>query len=124
AIAREVLKEMNPLSPLLTLPDDAMPDGVFAPEFDYMVMENMYFDLWARTDVLDRKMRSVVTLGLLIGLGNQSAIADHVPVALRNGLTVPELEELIYQASTYLGYISGGTARATIGRALQESDAL
>ncbi|MET0371389.1 MAG: carboxymuconolactone decarboxylase family protein [Sphingobium sp.] len=124
AIGRAVLKDMDPQSPLIDLPDDAMPKDVFAPEFEYMVLENVYYDLWDRTEVLDRKMRSVVTLGLLIGLGNQPAIADHVPIALRNGLTVPELEELVYQAATYLGYVSGGTARATIGRALREAGAL
>jgi alkylhydroperoxidase/carboxymuconolactone decarboxylase family protein YurZ len=48
-----------------------------------------------------------VTLGLLMGLANHEALKAHVPVTLRNGLTVPELEELVYQAATYLGYVSG-----------------
>ena len=29
-----------------------LPQDVFAPELDYMILENMYFDLWARTEVL------------------------------------------------------------------------
>jgi 4-carboxymuconolactone decarboxylase len=121
AIAREVLRDMEPNSPLIGLSDKEMPKDVFAPELDYMVMENVYFDLWARTEVLDRRTRSVVTLGLLMGLANHDALRAHVPVALRNGLTAPELEELVYQAATYLGYISGLSIRAAIASALKDA---
>ena len=122
-IAREVLREMEPDSPLLDINDEQMAKDVFAPELDYMILENMYFDLWARTDVLDRRTRSVVTLGMIMGLGNHDALREHVPVALRNGLTVPELEELVYQAATYLGYVSGKSLRATIAGALKDTGA-
>jgi 4-carboxymuconolactone decarboxylase len=118
AIGRAVLREMEPDSPLLNLSDTEMAKDVFAPELDYMILENIYFDLWERTHVLDRRSRSIVTLGLLMGLGDRDALAAHVPVALRNGLTVPELEEFVYQAATYLGYVSGAAIRAAIARAL------
>ena len=74
-----------------------------------------------RTEVLDRRTRSVVTLGMIMGLANHDALREHVPVALRNGVTVPELEELVYQAATYLGYVSGKSIRATIAGALTKS---
>ncbi|MDB5445711.1 MAG: carboxymuconolactone decarboxylase [Phenylobacterium sp.] len=122
AIAREVLKQMEPDSPLLALSDTEMPRDVFAPELDYMTLENVYFDLWERTHVLSRRDRSVVTLGLLMGLGAHEALAEHTAVALRNGVTVPELEEFVYQAATYLGYVSGASIRATIARALRHAD--
>jgi 4-carboxymuconolactone decarboxylase len=122
AIAKQVLAEMEPDSPLLDLSDDEMPPK-FASELDYMILENMYFDLWERTQVLDRRTRSVITLGMIMGLANHDALAAHVPVALRNGLTVAELEELVYQAATYLGYISGASIRATIADALADLDA-
>jgi 4-carboxymuconolactone decarboxylase len=114
---------MEPDSPLLDISDEEMAKDVFAPELDYMILENMYFDLWARTDVLDRRTRSVVTLGMIMGLGNHDALREHIPVALRNGLTVPELEELVYQAATYLGYVSGKSLRATIAGALKDTGA-
>jgi 4-carboxymuconolactone decarboxylase len=119
AIAREVLREMEPDSPLLSVNDEKMATDIFAPELDYMILENMYFDLWRRTEVLDRRTRSVVTLGMIMGLGNHEALREHIPVALRNGLTVPELEEFVYQAATYLGYVSGKSIRATIADALK-----
>jgi 4-carboxymuconolactone decarboxylase len=117
-IGREVLCEMDPQSELLGLDDDKMPEGVFAPELGYMELENVYFDLWARTEVLDHKTRSIVTLGLLMGLPNHDALAEHIPVAMRNGVTVAELEEFVYQAATYLGYVSGKAIRSTIARVL------
>lgn len=118
-IARQVLGDIEPDSPLLALPENEMPSDVFAPELDYMILENLYFDLWSRTEVLSRRDRSVVTLGLLMGLGDRAALSAHVPIALRNGLTVAELEEFVYQAAAYLGYVSGASIRATIAGALK-----
>jgi len=121
AIARDVLRDMDPDSPLLKISEQAMADDVFAPELDYMELENVYFDLWERTEVLDRRTRSAVTLGMTMGLANHNALHEHVPVALRNGVTVLELEELVYQAATYLGYASGKSIRATVAGALAKS---
>lgn len=118
-IAKRVLAEIEPDSPLLELSDDEMPD-TFAAELDYMLLESVYFDLWARTHVLDHRTRSIITLGLIMGLGNHDALQEHVPVALRNGVTVPELEELVYQAATYLGFMSGKSIRTTIAATLTE----
>ena len=81
--------------------------------------------VWARpdrwTEFLSRRDRSVVTLGLVMAFPNHDAVRDHIPVALRNGLAVPELEELVYQASTYLGYISGSSIRTTVAQALRDA---
>jgi 4-carboxymuconolactone decarboxylase len=73
--------------------------------------------------VLDRRTRSIVTLGLLMGLPNHEALRAHVLPALRNGLTVAELEELVYQAATYLGYPSGLSIRRTIAGAIKQANA-
>ena len=92
--------------------------GVFAAELDLMMLENIYYDLWTRTDVLDPKTRSVVTLGLIMGLGNLDALGEHVPMAVHNGVSVPELEEFVYHAATYVGYISATSLRKAIAEAL------
>jgi len=113
ATARDVLRDMEPDSPLLDVSEDAVADG-FAAELDYMELESCYFDLWARTDVLDRHTRSLITIGMLIGLSNRGALGDHIPVALRNGVTVPQLEEIVYHAATYLGFPTGRAARDVI----------
>lgn len=118
AIAREVLLKMEPDSPLLNVAEEMATD-TFAAELDYMVLENCYFDLWSRTDDIDLRTRTVITLGLLMGLGNKDALSAFIPAAIRNGLTVPELEEFVYQAATYLGFPSGITLRSTIAKAIK-----
>lgn len=120
AIARDILRDMDPDSPLLELAEELSPD-VFAQEIDFMILENWYFDLWTRTQVLDRRMRSIVTIGQLIGLKDHDELRAHIPVALRNGVTVRELEELTYNAATYMGFPAGRAARATIGAGIKDA---
>ena len=117
AKALEMLSRMQPDSPLLHVGDGDVP-GVFAAELDFMILENIYYDLWTRTELLDPKTRSVVTLGLIMGLGNLDALGEHVPMAMHNGITVPELEEFVYHAATYVGYISATSLRKAIAETL------
>jgi 4-carboxymuconolactone decarboxylase len=39
----------------------------------------------------------------------------HMPIALRNGLTIEEIEEVVYHLTAYAGYPAANAARA-IGR--------
>ena len=63
-----------------------------------MDLENVYFDVWTRQDVLSRRERSVVAPAFFVGTGSQKELAKRVPVALRNCLTVAELAQFVYQA--------------------------
>lgn len=118
AIARALLEDIDPVSPLLDVPEDAMDPARFAAELDYMELESSYWDVWSRTDDADRRTKTVIVLGLLMGLGNQEELASFIPIARANGIAVPELEEFVYQAATYLGFPSGKSLRRTIGAAL------
>jgi len=117
AKALEMLSRMQPEPPLLHRHDGEMHDA-FAPELDLMILENVYYDLWTRTDVLDPKARSIVTLGMIMGLGNLDALSEHVPMALHHGITVPELEEFVYHAAAYVGFVSATSLRKAIAQAL------
>ena len=116
----EMLSHMQPDSPLLHSQDEDAPE-VFAAELDLMLLENVYYDLWTNTDALDPRTRSVVTLGLIMGIGNPDALSEHVPMAVHNGICVPELEEFVYHAATYVGHISATSIRKAIAEALQKS---
>ncbi|MFE5022988.1 carboxymuconolactone decarboxylase family protein [Streptomyces sp. NPDC056656] len=59
--------------------------------------------LWAR-EGLGRRERSLVTLGILIALGAEAELASHVRIALNNGLTKPEITEVICHAAGYAGF--------------------
>jgi hypothetical protein len=41
-----------------------------------------------------------------------------VPLALHHGVTVRELEELVYHAAAYVGHLSSSTLRATMAEVI------
>src|SRR6516162_10387518 len=94
------------------IPDDAtsLRDGGVADELGDMSVDHAFGALWTRPG-LDRRSRSLVTLGALIALRAGDELKYHVPIALRNGLTVEEIEEVIYHMAGYVGYPAAATAR-------------
>ena len=70
---------------------------------------------------LDRRSRSLVTLGMLIVLGEEDELKIHFPIALRNGVTREELEEVVYHAAGYAGFPAAANA-GRIGRAVLDRE--
>jgi len=66
-------------------------------------------DVWSRPG-LDRRSRSVAVLSSLIAHGHHEEFAMHVRAALRNGLTVDEIREVIMQSAIYSGVPAANTA--------------
>lgn len=75
--------------------------------------------IWER-EGLDRKERSLVVLGILIALRQPEEIKYNVQVALANGLTVRELEEVLYQSLPYAGFPAASSAKRAMIEALRE----
>jgi 4-carboxymuconolactone decarboxylase len=59
---------------------------------------------------LDRRSRSLLTLGMVIALRADGEIKNHVRAALANGVTRTEIEAAIEHAVPYLGYPAAGHA--------------
>ncbi|MGH8782931.1 carboxymuconolactone decarboxylase family protein [Paraburkholderia sp.] len=78
-------------------------NGAFGAAMTALSMDFVFGSVWAR-DGLDRRARSLVTLGILIALRQRDELKNHVRIALTNGLTVDELEEVMIQASVYAGF--------------------
>ncbi|BBY02187.1 carboxymuconolactone decarboxylase family protein [Mycobacterium seoulense] len=104
----DVLKEMLPG----LIPDDAttMRDGGIADELGDLGLVHVFGALWNRPG-LDRRSRSLVTLGALIALRATGELKSHFPIALRNGLSIEEIEEVIYHMTAYAGYPAAVNAR-------------
>lgn len=66
-------------------------------------------DVWSRP-ALDRRSRSVAVLSSLIAHGHHEELAMHLHAALRNGLTVDEIREVILQSAVYSGVPAANTA--------------
>lgn len=79
------------------------PTGGFAGDMTRLAVENVYEQLWTRPG-LSLRDRSMVTISMLIALGAEAELKTHLEAALRNGVTPREIEEIVYQASAYVGF--------------------
>jgi 4-carboxymuconolactone decarboxylase len=104
----DVLRDMLPG----LIPGDVtgLRDGGFADDLGDLSLDHVFGALWTRPG-LDRRSRSLVTLGALIALRASDELKFHFPIALRNGLTLEEIEEVIYHIAGYAGYPAAATAR-------------
>jgi 4-carboxymuconolactone decarboxylase len=104
----DVLKDMVPG----LIPDNvtSLRDGGFADELGDLSIDHVFGALWTRPG-LDRRSRSLVTLGALIALRADQELKIHFQIAQRNGLTLEEIEEVIYHMTGYAGYPAAAAAR-------------
>jgi 4-carboxymuconolactone decarboxylase len=80
-------------------------------------LDDCYGRLWADPR-LDRRSRSLVTLGILIALRADGEIQNHVRAALANGISAVEIEALFEHAVAYVGYPAAGHAMAKAAEVL------
>ena len=78
--------------------------------------------VWTR-DGLDRKMRSCTVLGILMALRQTEELKIHTRIALQNGLTVREIEEVLYLSVPYAGFPAANSAKQAMIEALREIEA-
>src|SRR4051794_30334757 len=64
---------------------------------------------WSRPG-LDQKTRSILTLGILAGLGRFQELGIYTNAALASGVTVDELKEALLQITVYCGTPAGRQA--------------
>ena len=115
----EGLKVFKELLPGL-VPDDAttLRDDGFAGEIGELGLEHVFGALWTRPG-LDRRSRSLVTLGALIALRAENELRGHVRGALRNGLTRAEIVEAVIHAGAYCGAPAGLAAMRVVQEVLE-----
>ena len=81
--------------------------------------EYAFADIWGR-DGLERKQRSLVTLGILIATRQAAELKNHVRIAVANGLTARELEEVLIQSIPYVGFPAVASATTAMIETLRE----
>jgi alkylhydroperoxidase/carboxymuconolactone decarboxylase family protein YurZ len=85
-------------------------------------MEWAFGSIWAREE-LPRKMRSCAVLGMVIALRSYDEIKYHTRMALANGLTREDIQEIYYTSIPYCGLPVSNTAKSAIMEALKEMEA-
>ncbi|MET7335435.1 carboxymuconolactone decarboxylase family protein [Nonomuraea sp. NPDC005650] len=108
-LGRRLIGEMNPR--LAGVPTR---DTGFANELRELSIDIAFGQVWSRP-ALSRRDRSLVTLGILIALRAESELEHHFPIAVGNGVSIEELEELIYHSAIYAGFPSAHVAQL-VGR--------
>ena len=78
-------------------------------DFQDFITRVAWGDVWQRPG-LERRMRSVAVITSLIAHGHHEELAMHLRAALRNGLTVDEVKEVILQSAIYSGVPAANTA--------------
>jgi 4-carboxymuconolactone decarboxylase len=93
--------------------------GEFGADLARHGMAHSYTDSWGR-DGLDRRSRSLVTIGALIALRQPNELKNHIRAGVANGLVDREFEEILVQLSTYVGYPAVSSAMTVIVEVLRE----
>ena len=82
-------------------------DNEFDRAIQDVVTEYCWGMGWGREGVLDRKTRSMLNLAMLTALGKPAELKAHTRGALRNGVTVEEIREVLIHATVYCGIPAG-----------------
>lgn len=83
--------------------------GDVAPKLSQLTDDVLFGDVWARPG-LSRRDRSLATVSALIAMNRPDQLRSHLALARQNGVTEPELVEVITQMAFYAGWPSAVTA--------------
>ncbi len=90
----------------------------FAPAIDQFLKEHLFADIFGRNN-LNWKTRELVTIAALAALGNVEAqLRSHFNVGLYNGLTEPQLIQLVAIIHDKIGVKEGSSATEVLQTAL------
>lgn len=91
----------------------------FNRDFQRLVTEYCWGFCWGR-EGLDRKQRSLLNLGMLAGLNRGPEFELHFRGAVRNGLTLDELQDVLIQIAIYCGIPAGVEAFKIANKVITE----
>jgi len=95
----------------------------FGGEMADFSLNGVFVPLWT-DDRLDLRTRSLVTVAMLVAQGSQDELYMHVPAAIRNGATISEVEQVLYQATAYVGLPRASSGRNIAAKALRDAGML
>ena len=77
---------------------------------------------WAR-DVLDRRTRSLINIGMLTALNRPHELSVHLKGALNNGCTREEIAEVALHTAIYCGIPAALDTMRNVKKAFDDADA-
>jgi 4-carboxymuconolactone decarboxylase len=88
-------------------------------EFQDLITRYAWGEIWTRPG-LDRRVRSCITIAMLVALNRNDELALHIRAARTNGVTVDELKEILLQSAIYCGIPAANTAFGVAAKVLAE----
>lgn len=88
-----------------------------SPVFEEEAVTVVFGRTWSRA-ALDRKSRSLCSIGILAALGRGSALRIVFELAIRNGASLAEIIEALLQVGIYAGYPAALDALAVLEEVL------
>ena len=95
----------------------------FTEDFQDLITRYAWGEIWTRPG-LDRRSRSMITLTALVAGSHWDELAMHVRAAVRNGLTLEEIGEVLLQTAVYCSVPSANHAFAIAQSVLREDGLL
>jgi alkylhydroperoxidase/carboxymuconolactone decarboxylase family protein YurZ len=83
--------------------------GAFAAPWQDFITRSAWGEIWG-DDTLPWKTRSLVTLSMMVALHREEEFKLHLRPALKNGVTIVELQALLMQTSIYAGVPAANAA--------------
>ena len=87
-------------------------------EFQRFITETAWGEVWARPD-LDRRTRSLITIGILAALGRGEELAMHLRATRNTGVTAVEVREALFHVALYAGVPAAHAAITLAKRELE-----
>lgn len=81
----------------------------FNEEFQQLITRYAWGEVWTR-DGLPRQTRSLVTIAMLVALNREGELRLHLRGAMRNGVTLDEIKEVLLQCAIYCGVPAANAA--------------
>ena len=93
----------------------------FNRDFQHMVNEYCWGGIWG-SDTLSKQTRSILNLGMLAALGRSHEFELHFRGAIKNGVSLEELKDVLHQIAIYCGVPAGVEGFRIAKKVLAELD--
>lgn len=81
----------------------------FNEEFQQLITRYAWGEIWTR-DGLPHHTRSLITIAMLVALNREGELRLHLRGAIRNGVTLDEIKEVLLQCAIYCGVPAANAA--------------
>jgi 4-carboxymuconolactone decarboxylase len=88
-------------------------------EFQDLLTRYAWGEIWTRPG-LDRRIRSCITVAMLVAMNREEELAIHLRGALNNGVTREEIKEVLLQTAVYCGIPAANTAFRVAAKVLPD----